>query len=155
MLYLCRVFAMQNLQKAVMIQTITHEAVIKSIDSERVCVTILQSSACSGCAAKQLCNSAEAKEKDVEVFTSDAMSYRVGEKVLLEGRLADGRRAALVAYGLPLLLLLPVLFLSVWLTGSEVLGAVWSLTTVVLYYLVIFLFFRKRLQQSFSFRISH
>ena len=145
---------MQNLQKAVMIQTITHEAVIKSIDSERVCVTILQSSACSGCAAKQLCNSAEAKEKDVEVFTSDAMSYRVGEKVLLEGRLADGRRAALVAYGLPLLLLLPVLFLSVWLTGSEVLGAVWSLTTVVLYYLVIFLFFRKRLQQSFSFRIS-
>ena len=146
---------MQNLQKAVMIQTITHEAVIKSIDSERVCVTILQSSACSGCAAKQLCNSAEAKEKDVEVFTSDAMSYRVGEKVLLEGRLADGRRAALVAYGLPLLLLLPVLFLSVWLTGSEVLGAVWSLTTVVLYYLVIFLFFRKRLQQSFSFRISH
>ncbi len=146
---------MQNLQKAVMIQTITHEAVIKSVDSERVCVTILQSSACSGCAAKQLCNSAEAKEKDVEVFTSDAMSYRVGEKVLLEGRLADGRKAALVAYGLPLLLLLPVLFLSVWLTGSEVLGAVWSLTTVVLYYLVIFLFFRKRLQQSFSFRISH
>ena len=138
-----------------MVETISHEAVVKSIDSERVCVTILQSSACSGCAAKKMCNSAEAKEKDVEVFTSDAALYRVGERVLLEGRLADGRKAALIAYGLPLILLLPVLFLSVWLSGSEALGAVWSLATVVLYYLVLFLFFRKRLQQSFSFRISH
>ena len=138
-----------------MVETISHEAIVKSIDSERVCVTILQSSACSGCAAKKMCNSAEAKEKDVEVFTSDAALYRVGERVLLEGRLADGRKAALIAYGLPLILLLPVLFLSVWLSGSEALGAVWSLATVVLYYLVLFLFFRKRLQQSFSFRISH
>ncbi|MBR0274492.1 MAG: SoxR reducing system RseC family protein [Bacteroidaceae bacterium] len=138
-----------------MVETISHEAVVKSIDSERVCVTILQSSACSGCAAKKMCNSAEAKEKDVEVFTSDAALYRVGEKVILEGRLADGRKAAIIAYGLPLLLLLPTLFLSVWLSGSEALGAVWSLATVVLYYLVLFLFFRKRLQQSFSFRISH
>ena len=137
-----------------MIQTITHDAVVKAVDSERVCVTILQSSACSGCAAKKMCNSAEAKEKDVEVFTPEASSYRVGEKVLLEGRLSDGRKAALVAYGLPLILLLPTLFLSVWLTGNEVLGALWSLGTVVLYYLVIFLFFRKRLQQSFSFRIK-
>ena len=90
----------------------------------------------------------------MEVFTPEASSYRVGEKVLLEGRLSDGRKAALVAYGLPLILLLPTLFLSVWLTGNEVLGALWSLGTVVLYYLVIFLFFRKRLQQSFSFRIK-
>ena len=99
-----------------MVETISHEAVVKSIDSERVCVTILQSSACSGCAAKKMCNSAEAKEKDVEVFTSDAALYRVGEKVILEGRLADGRKAAIIAYGLPLLLLLPTLFLSVWLS---------------------------------------
>ena len=137
-----------------MIQTISHDAVVKAVDSERVCVTILQSSACSGCAAKKMCNSAEAKEKDVDVFTSDASSYRVGEKVVLEGRLSDGRRAALIAYGLPLLLLLPVLFIAIRLTGSDVVGALWALGTVVLYYLVIYLFFRGKLQHSFSFRIK-
>ena len=137
-----------------MIQTITHDAVVKAVDGERICVTIVQSSACSGCAARQMCNSAEAKEKDVEVFTSEAATYRVGEKVLLEGRLSDGRKAAIIAYGLPLVLLLPVLFIVIALTGSEVQGAMWSLATVVIYYVILTLFFRKRLQQSFSFQIK-
>ena len=71
-----------------------------------------------------------------------------------EGRLADGRRAAIIAYGLPLLLLLPALFVSTWLSGSETQGALWALLTVVLYYLVVYLFFRRRLQSRFSFRLK-
>ena len=136
-----------------MIQTITHEAVVKAVDGERICVTIVQSSACSGCAARRMCNSAESKEKDVEVFTSEAAAYRVGEPVLLEGQLSDGRRAALIAYALPLLLLLVALVVGLQLSGSETIGALCSLVAVGLYYLIVFLFFRGRLQQSFSFRI--
>jgi len=138
-----------------MIQTISHDAVVKAVDSERVCVTILQSSACSGCAAKKMCNSAEAKEKDVDVFTSDASSYRVGEKVVLEGRLSDGRKSSLVAYGLPLFIMLPMLFILMGMTGNETYSALGALSVVALYYLVLFLFFRKKLQQSFSFKIAH
>ena len=133
---------------------ITHEGVVKSVDNECVHVTILQSSACGGCAAKALCASAEAKEKVVDVLTADAAAYRVGQKVVLEGRLSDGRRAAIIAYGLPLLLLLPVLFIATRLTNSETAGALWALGSVVLYYLVVFLFFRSRLQHTFSFRIK-
>jgi len=136
-----------------MTQVITHDAVVKAIDNECVRVTILQSSACSGCAAKQMCSSAEAKEKDVDVFTADSAAYGVGQKVKLEGRLSDGRRAAIIAYGLPLLMMLPVLFLATRLSGSETTGALWSLGSVALYYIVIFLFFRRRLQQHFSFTI--
>ena len=136
-----------------MTQVITHDAVVKAIDNEYVRVTILQSSACSGCAAKQMCSSAEAKEKDVDVFTTDAAAYGVGQKVKLEGRLSNGRRAAIIAYGLPLLLMLPVLFLGTYLSGSETTGALWALGSVVLYYFVIFLFFRGRLQQHFAFTI--
>ena len=102
-----------------------------------------------------MCNSAEAKEKEIEVCTPEAASFRVGERVLLEGQLSDGRKAALIAYGLPLVLLLPVLFVVVYLTGSEVQGALWSLSTVAVYYLIVFLGFRKRLQQSFSFQIKN
>ena len=136
-----------------MTQVITHDAVVKAIDNECVRVTILQSSACSGCAAKQMCSSAEAKEKDVDVFTTDSAAYGVGQNVKLEGRLSDGRRAAIIAYGLPLLLMLPVLFFAIRLSGSETIGALWALGSVALYYFVIFLFFRSRLQQHFSFTI--
>ncbi len=100
-----------------------------------------------------MCSSAEAKEKEVEVRTSDAMKYRVGQKVVLEGRISDGRLAAIIAYVLPLLLMLPVLFLCVHLTGSEAQGALWALLVVALYYLCIYFFFRDSLQGRFSFQI--
>lgn len=138
-----------------MIETISHEAVVKAVEGEHVRVTILQTAACAGCAARKMCNSAEAKEKDVDVCTPEASTYRVGDKVVLEGRLSDGRRAALIAYGVPLVLLLVVLVVAVRLTGSDVAGALWALGSVAVYYLLVFLFFRQRLQQQFSFRIKH
>ena len=136
-------------------QIICHTGRVKAIHGQHVFVTIVQSSACSGCAAKRMCNSAEAKEKDVDVFTPEAASYRVGEEVLLEGRLSDGRRAALIAYGLPLILLLVALVLAIKLTDSETVAALVALGSVLLYYLIVFLFFRGKLQRSFSFRIKH
>ena len=138
-----------------MIETISHEAVVKAVEGEHVRVTILQTAACAGCAARKMCNSAEAKEKDVDVCTPEASTYRVGDKVVLEGRLSDGRRAALIAYGVPLVLLLVVLVVAVRLTGSDVASALWALGSVAVYYLLVFLFFRQRLQQQFSFRIKH
>ena len=102
-----------------------------------------------------MCSSAEAKEKVVDVLTPDAARYGVGQEVVLQGQLSDGRMAAIIAYGLPLLLLLPTLFISIYLTGSETQGALWSLLVVALYYLFVYLFLRKRLQQRFSFRIKH
>lgn len=134
-------------------EVISHDGVVKNVQDECVRVLILQSSACSGCAARQMCSSAEAKEKEVEVRTSDAMKYRVGQKVVLEGRISDGRLAAIIAYVLPLLLMLPVLFLCVHLTGSEAQGALWALLVVALYYLCIYFFFRDSLQGRFSFQI--
>lgn len=135
-------------------QIIRHNAVVKAIDGQTVRVTIMQSSACGGCTARKMCNSAEAKEKEVDVLTPDAATYRVGQEVVLEGRLSDGRTAAIIAYVLPLLVLLAALVLAIQFTGSETAGALWALGSVAVYYLLVFLFLRKRLQQRFSFRIG-
>ena len=89
----------------------------------------------------------EAKEKVVDVLTPEAAMYRVGQKVVLEGHLSDGRRAAIIAYGLPLLLLLPVLFIAIRFTGSDTFGALCALGAVALYYAVISLFSRIRLSR--------
>ena len=136
-------------------QVIRHTGLVKAVEGACVSVTILQLSSCSGCAARKMCNSAEAKEKQVDVYTPDAVTYRVGQEVVLEGRLSDGRAAALIAYGIPLVLLLLALVLAIALTGSETLGALWSLIAVAAYYTVVFFFFRQRLQQRFSFRLTH
>ena len=136
-------------------EVITHDGVVKTIDGQHLCVTILQSAACGGCAARKLCSSAEAKEKEVDVFTPRAAEYRVGQKVVLEGRLTDGRLAAMIAYGLPLVLLLLALVAGIKLTGSETVGALCALIALALYYSIIFLFFRSWLQRRFSFRIQH
>lgn len=135
-------------------QVISHQGVVKTIEGEHVRVSILQASACSGCAARQMCSSAEAKVKEVDLLAPDAHRYRVGQEVMLEGHLSDGRRAAMIAYGLPLVLLLLALVVGIQVTGSETVGALWSLLTVAAYYAVIFLFFRQRLQQTFSFSIK-
>ena len=136
-------------------QIIRHNAVVKAIDGQTVRVTIVQSSACGGCAARKMCNSAEAKEKDVDVLTPEAAAFRVGQEVVLEGRLSDGRTAAIIAYVLPLLVLLVALVLGIQLSGSETAGALWALGSVAVYYLIVYLFFRSRLQHTFSFRIKH
>ncbi|MBR1800950.1 MAG: SoxR reducing system RseC family protein [Bacteroidaceae bacterium] len=132
---------------------ISHDGIVKAVEGEHVRVRILQASACAGCAAKQMCSSAEAKEKEVDVVTRDATRYSAGQQVVLEGRLADGRMAAIIAYGLPLVVMLVVLVLAIQLTGSEALGALWALGSVAAYYAVVFLFFRQRLQRQFSFQI--
>ncbi|MCR5180062.1 MAG: SoxR reducing system RseC family protein [Bacteroidaceae bacterium] len=135
-------------------QIIRHKAVVKSVEHQRVRVTIVQSSACSSCAAHQLCNSAESKEKDVDVFVASAQQFRVGQEVVLEGRLSDGRAAALIAYGAPLVLLLLTLFVCIGITNDETQSALWSLLAVVLYYVVVFLFFRRKLEHRFEFKIK-
>lgn len=134
-------------------QVIKHQGVIKGVEDEHVCVRILQSSACSGCAAKQMCTSAEAKEKEVDVLTKDASRYRVGQEVVLEGRLSDGRMAAMIAYGLPLVLLIAVLLVSTLFTSDERWAALWALLSVAVYYTFVYLFLRQHLQRRFSFQI--
>ena len=44
-----------------------------------------------------MCNSSESKEKLVDIVSSEAFSYRVGEEVLLTGSVEMGLRCAVVA----------------------------------------------------------
>ena len=134
-------------------QVISHQGVVKTIEGEHVRVSILQASACSGCAARQMCSSAEAKVKEVDILAPDAHRYRVGQEVMLEGRLSDGRMAAMIGYGIPLLLLILVLLVSVHLTNDERWAALWALLSVAFYYAFVYLFLRQRLQQRFSFQL--
>lgn len=137
-----------------MTQIITHRGTVKSIEGKRVRVRILQASACSTCEAKNLCSSSENKEKWVDVVVDNAAEYKVGEDVILTGTWRNGMWAAVLAYAVPLLVLLVVLFLSIHYTHNEPFSALMALLSVLVYYFVLYLL-KSRMSKKFLFSIKH
>ena len=131
---------------------VRHEGVVNSIDGQKVTVRILQASACSGCQASRICRAAESKEKLVEVNVTDAESLSVGQTVTVAGEERMGLSAVMLAFGLPLLLLLAALIVAMSVTGNEMIGAIAALGVLVPYYLVLMLM-RGRIKKDFQFRI--
>ena len=136
-----------------MADLIKHKGIVEKIDGSHVTVRIVQTSACSSCSAKGLCNASESKEKLIDVYQSQ-VPCRVGEEVVVCGTTSMGMRAVFLAFGIPLLILLASLFVSMRMTGDDaLLSAVIALCAVVPYYLIIYLC-KDKLDRTFSFTIE-
>jgi sigma-E factor negative regulatory protein RseC len=133
-------------------ETIRHEGIVESLGAEGCTVRILQASACSSCSARQLCRSSESKEKLVEV-KGHYPTLHVGDRVMLVGSVRQGLRASVLAYVVPLIIMLVVLFLVTHHYGEK-LGALAALLALALYYGVLFLL-KDKLAGQFSFRIEN
>ena len=133
-------------------ETIRHEGIIESLGAEGCTVRILQASACSSCSARQLCRSSESKEKLVEV-RGHYPTLHVGDRVMLVGSVRQGLRASVLAYVVPLIIMLIVLFLVTHHYGEK-LGALAALLALALYYGMLFLL-KDKLAGQFSFRIEN
>lgn len=137
-----------------MTQQIKHLGTVESIEGSHLRVRIVQASACASCAGKELCHSAESKEKIVDIETCDAASFALGEQVMVVGTLSQGLRAAVWAYVVPLLLIILVLALSLWAGAGEAVAALAALCGLTVYYLILYRL-RRRLAQTFSFSCNH
>ena len=136
-----------------MADLIKHKGIVEKIDGSHVTVRIVQTSACSSCSAKGLCNASESKEKLIDVYQSQ-VPCRVGEEVVVCGTTSMGMRAVFLAFGIPLLILLAALFVSMRMTGDDaLLSAVIALCAVIHYYLIIYLC-KDKLDRTFSFTIE-
>lgn len=136
-------------------KSITHDGVVVGVDGQRVTVQFVQNSACSSCHAKALCSggSSESAEKRV-VANSYGVPYQVGDKVkiIVAGGLAWS--AVVIAFVVPLVLALVCLFVLVKMLGSEALGVLGTLTTLGIYYLVVWTQ-RNRLERKVEFTLQH
>ena len=132
------------------IETISHEGIVECVGTDSCSVRILQASACSSCSARQLCRSSESKEKLVEV-RGHYPTLRVGDRVTLVGSVRQGLRASVIAYVIPLILMLVVLF-AVSHSYGEGIGALAVLLVLALYYGVLYLL-RNKLGKEFAFEI--
>ena len=132
---------------------ISHSGIIESIAEGCVKVRILQTSACAACKVAGHCNASESKEKIVDVFCSDVSSYRVGESVVVCASRDVANRALLLGFGVPFLVLVGVLILTLYITGNEGVAAMAGLIALVPYYLVLYAF-RSHIQRRLAFYIE-
>lgn len=142
-----------NVWFAKMADIIKHRGIVEKIDGSHVVVRIVQTSACSACSAKGLCNASESKEKQIDVYEVNP-AYRIGEEVVLCGSTSMGMKAVFLAFGIPVLLLLAALFVTMRITdGDALLAAIVALLAVVPYYVVIYLM-KDKMNKTFSFVIE-
>lgn len=136
-----------------MADIIKHRGIVEKIDGSHIVVRIVQTSACSACSAKGLCNASESKEKQIDVYEVSPV-YRIGEEVVLCGTTSMGMKAVFLAFGIPVLLLLAALFITMRVTdGDALLSAVVALVAVVPYYAVLYLM-KDKMNKTFSFVIE-
>ena len=132
-------------------ELIRHEGIVESIGADGLMVRILQASACSSCDARKLYRSSESKEKLVEV-KGHYPTLQVGDQVTLCGSVRQGLRASVLAYVVPLILMLVALYAGTRLWGEK-LGALAALLALALYYGVLFLL-KDKLGKHFTFKIE-
>ncbi|MBP3712615.1 MAG: SoxR reducing system RseC family protein [Bacteroidaceae bacterium] len=132
-------------------EAIRHEGIVENIGADSCSVRILQASACSSCSARQLCRSSESKEKVIEV-RGNYPTLKAGDSVVLAGSVRQGMRASVLAYIVPLVLMLAALFVGTYLAGEGI-GALAALLVLALYYGGLFLL-RDKLRKTFEFRIE-
>ncbi len=134
---------------------IRHEGIVESVSDDVVRVRIFQSSACSGCKVASHCNASEMKEKLIDVRTQGAWGrWQVGQAVVVSTQSSMASRALLLAFGMPLLLMLAVLAVALLAGCGEGLAAMLAVGVLFPYFVVLALF-RNRISKSITFRIDN
>ena len=131
---------------------ISHSGIVETVSHGCVSVRILQTSACAACKVAGHCNAAEAKEKIVDVWCSDAARYAVGQEVTVAASTAVARKALVLGFVMPFLLVVVVLVMVLYLTNNEGIAALSALGSLVPYYLLLW-WFRDRIQRDIMFQI--
>lgn len=126
---------------------------MESVAEGCVKVRILQTSACAACKVASHCNASDKKEKIVEVFCDDAASYQKGQGVRVTASKQVAANALLLGFGLPFLLLMLILIVTLKLSGNEGVAAIAALASLAPYYLVLWLF-KDRIRQRLAFALE-
>ncbi|MCI1741379.1 MAG: SoxR reducing system RseC family protein [Prevotella sp.] len=136
-----------------MADKVTHTGIIDSIDGDRIHVRILQASACGECRIAGHCNASDTREKYIDVKDSNASIHHVGESVVISTDGNTARRATVIAYVIPLILMVLTLVLVLKFSHNEGMAALSGIGILVPYYFVIFLL-RKKISSEVKFQLK-
>ena len=134
-------------------ETISHEGVVTKITDDELEIKILAQSACAACHAKSACGMGEQAEKILTVPRPKNRAFVLNQRVNVRMAIGQGNKAANLAYLIPIVLLLAVLFACLGLGMNEGLAALISIVALVPYYIVLYLK-RDQLKKRFEYTIE-
>ena len=132
--------------------TVRYHGVVKEVSDGHLQVGIVKSSACGGCTIKGHCNSAEAKERMVDVDDPSAYLYLEGQDVWIVGSSSIGWKA--LGYGilLPFAMVFVSLFVFSALLKNDLWAALCALAMLIPYYIIMYNS-REKLKKQLSFAV--
>lgn len=134
-------------------ETISHEGVVTKITDDMLEIKIISQSACAACHAKSACGMGEQAEKILTVPRPEGQEFQLFQKVKVVMAIGQGNKAAVLAYLIPIILLLAALFICLGLGLSEGLSALISIAALIPYYIVLYTQ-RDKLKKKFEYRIE-
>ena len=134
-------------------ETISHEGIVTKITDDELEIKILAQSACATCHAKSACGMGEQAEKTLTVPRPKDKEFSLNQRVNVKMAIGQGNKAAILAYLIPIVLLLAVLFICLGLGMNEGLAALVSIVALRPYYIVLYLK-RDKLKKQFEYTIE-
>ncbi len=134
-------------------ETISHEGIVSKITDDELEIKIMAQSACAACHAKSACGMGEQAEKILTVPRPKGKEFAINQKVNVKMAIGQGNKAAVLAYLIPILLLLAVLFVCLGLGLNEGIAALISIVALIPYYIVLYLR-RDKLKNRFLYIIE-
>lgn len=134
-------------------ETVSHEGIVTQITDDEIQVKIIQESACASCHAKSACTVVDQAEKYLTVPRPEGREIHLFQKVNVVMKVGQGNKAAILAYLLPIVILLAVLFVCLGFGMGEGWSALISIVALIPYYTVLYLQ-RDKLKKRFDCHIE-
>lgn len=141
-----------NVEITNMSENISHIGIIEKIEGSTVHVKIVQQSACSECHAQSMCCASESKDKIIDIQDSSGI-FQVGEKVMIYGQSSMGMLAVLLAFVIPILIVVTAIALGTSREWDETVTGLSGLLLLVPYYYILYLL-RNKLKKRFVFTLK-
>ena len=134
-------------------ETIFHEGIVTKITDDELEIKILAQSACAACHAKSACGMGEQAEKFLTVPRPKDKDFTLNQKVNVRMAIGQGNKAAVLAYLIPIILLLAVLLVCLGMGVNEGLSALLSIVALIPYYIILYLK-RDNLKKRFEYTVE-
>ena len=134
-------------------KVIRHAGRVVSVAGSQLKVEITTQTACAACHAKAVCGASDGKTRIIPVRRPDDGTIAVGDEVNVIIRQGQGFKAVLIAYLIPLFILLVLLLTLPIFFENELVTGLGALGFVALYYLILAQF-RDRLNSGFIFTVE-
>lgn len=134
-------------------ETISHEGVVVKISDNELEIKILSKSACAACHAKSACTMSDMAEKTLTIPRPRGREFQLQQAVTVKMRVSQGNKAAILAYLVPFIVLVGVLFTMLGIGMNEGLAALVSIAALAPYYLLLYLR-REQMNTRFDYSIE-